>query len=168
MYLRPFAIALLLAAAGTASAEIYSWKDANGRIHYSDQPPADAAAKPLKSTSKTAPQAAGFDAAPPAQSAPATPSASAPAAKTWEEKDREFRERRAQQAEAEAKQQKERAEKEAKAQYCADLRRNAAMLERGGRIGRANDKGEIEEFSDAQLKSEADRARQRISKECSG
>lgn len=35
-----FAVALALAAASAADAQVYKWKDANGTTHYSDQPPA--------------------------------------------------------------------------------------------------------------------------------
>lgn len=39
-------LTLMLVAAG-AAAELYSWKDAAGKIHYSDQPPPDSAARKL-------------------------------------------------------------------------------------------------------------------------
>ncbi len=40
------AVALALVAGG-ATAELYSWKDASGKIHYSDQPPPQAGARKL-------------------------------------------------------------------------------------------------------------------------
>ena len=115
MYLRTFAAVLLIALTGAASAEIYSWKDSNGRVHYSDQPPSNVEAKSMKK-SAAAMQQPEAD-----QSSVPTTVTSAPAAKGWEDKDREFKERRAKQAEAEAKQKKEQADKDAKAQYCSDL-----------------------------------------------
>lgn len=39
--MRILIIVALALSAGTAAAEIYSWKDADGKIHYSDKPPAD-------------------------------------------------------------------------------------------------------------------------------
>ena len=45
----------LLAAAGGASAQMYKWVDANGKTHFTDQPPpAMAKPAPIK-TSSTAP-----------------------------------------------------------------------------------------------------------------
>jgi hypothetical protein len=40
------------------------------------------------------------------------------------------------------------------------------MYEKGGRIGKPNDKGEIEDLSDAQLKQEASRLAEQIAKDC--
>src|SRR5258705_9462136 len=37
--------ALLLCAAGIASAEMYNWSDAQGQVHYSDRPPPSGAEK---------------------------------------------------------------------------------------------------------------------------
>lgn len=41
------ALALLLVAQ-SVNAEIYRWKDKDGRVHYSDNPPADAGAQPTR------------------------------------------------------------------------------------------------------------------------
>lgn len=41
------ALALVLAAQ-SVTAEIYRWKDKDGRVHYSDNPPADAGAQPAR------------------------------------------------------------------------------------------------------------------------
>lgn len=149
---------VLLAAASAASAQIYTWKDTNGRVHYSDQPPPEANAKPIKS--KT-----------PSSSVPDT-STSTPAAggkstpKTWQEKDVESRQKKAEQTQADEKKKQEQAKLAQKEQHCNDLRKNLAMLERGGRIGRPNDKGELEFLSDDQLAKESSQVRTQISRDC--
>lgn len=40
-------LALTVVAGGAAAAELYSWKDAAGKIHYSDQPPPGSPARKL-------------------------------------------------------------------------------------------------------------------------
>jgi hypothetical protein len=41
------AIALLLLCSPLVQADIFTWTDAQGRVHYGDRPPADSAARPL-------------------------------------------------------------------------------------------------------------------------
>lgn len=159
MHLRPFLAATTLTLlAGSVSAQIYNWKDASGRVHYADNPPSDGSVRELGRRTRPVPTAE--------QSAPPSEAVSAPVSKTWDEQDQAFRERRAEQAESEAKLKKEQADRDAKAQYCSDQRRNLAMLDRGGKIGRPNDRGEVEVLSDAQVKDEAARLREKIAKDC--
>ncbi|MDR2015365.1 MAG: DUF4124 domain-containing protein [Azoarcus sp.] len=42
--MRPAIIAVLLAIPAIAAAEVYTWRDASGKIHYSDRPPMEAGA----------------------------------------------------------------------------------------------------------------------------
>lgn len=141
----------LISAAASATAEIYTWKDANGRVHFSDSPPPDANVKPIKNT-------------------PTTPTpeadASKPAPKSWQEKEQESRQKKAEQAQTEEKKKAEQARAAEKEAYCANLRRNLAMLERGGRVGHPNDKGEFEFYSDDQLAKETEQARSKLAREC--
>jgi hypothetical protein len=149
-----------------ASAEIYTWKDSSGRTHFADQAPGNVDAKPMRGN--IVPESA----APPTASGSApSASASAPQAKQsgpkgWEERDRDFKQRQTEKAEADAKLKKEQEAKAEKERYCSDLRRNLAMLERGGKIGKANEKGESIPMSDAQMQSEIDGSRARLAKDC--
>jgi hypothetical protein len=78
MHFRILTAAILLALAGNVAAQIYSWKDASGRVHYSDQPPADVDSKTVKQgTRPPAPQPSAN------QSAPAAGSTAASAPKSW-------------------------------------------------------------------------------------
>ncbi|PAS97406.1 MAG: hypothetical protein BSR46_13755 [Candidatus Dactylopiibacterium carminicum] len=140
------------------NAQIYTWKDANGRTHFSDQPPTGVEARTTRG--KTSP--------PQPQSEPAAsePSASASGPRGWQEQDKEFRERRAKQAEDAAKAKEEAAAKAEKAQYCDSLRRNLTLMERGGRVGMPTAGGETEIMSDAQLKAEAERLRTQLARDC--
>ena len=62
--MRRMLTALLICAASSAAAGVYKWTDANGKVHYSDQPPPDTDAGKLSLTKPS-----GF-------SAPDAPSAS--------------------------------------------------------------------------------------------
>lgn len=152
-------LTLLAGLAPTAAqAQVYSWKDAQGRIHYSDLPSADPNAQPVNSVKARRPVDE-----PSTSSAPAASGA----AKTWKEQDLDFRQRKAASSENAAKQQEAEAQKQAQQSRCDSMRRELATIQSGGRIGRSNAKGEIEVYDDAQRKSEGAALQQRINKECS-
>ncbi len=163
MKLKLLAITLLCTLPIAAGAQVYTWKDANGRTHFSDQPPADTDAKTVRSN--MVPETTSTR-TPPAASASGVPDPKASGPKSWEERDRDFKQRQAEKSEADAKLKKEQEAKAEKERYCADLRRNIAMLERGGRIGKANDKGENIPLDDAQLQAETSRNKAQLAKEC--
>lgn len=146
-----------------AGAQVYTWKDASGRTHFSDQPPSNVDAKPLRGNMVPEPSSASTA---PSTAASAPPDAKASGPKGWEERDRDFKQRQKEKAEAEAKAKKEQEAKAEKERYCSDLRRNIAMLERGGRIGKANEKGESIPMSDGQIQSEIESNRAKLAKDC--
>lgn len=163
-------VAALVACAlpALACAQIYTWKDASGRVHYADNPPGGVEAKPLRGKAEPTPPSPQPDTSgsAPAASASAPPAAKASGPKGWEERDRDFRQRQKEQAEADAKAKKEQESKAEKERYCADLRRNLAMLERGGRIGKANEKGESIPMSDSQMQAEINNSKAKLAKDC--
>ncbi|HSD38642.1 MAG TPA: DUF4124 domain-containing protein [Rhodocyclaceae bacterium] len=171
---RLFATLATFAFAATASAEVYTWKDTSGRVHYSDQPPPGGDTKPTKAapTPKYAPAIAEPTAA---QSGAATQPDSKPDSKvattqsgpkTWQEKDLEARQKRAADQEAEAKRKQEAERADEKKRYCESLRNNLSMLERGGRVTTTNAAGERVYLDDSQLKQEAERTRGQLSRDC--
>ena len=117
--------ACLLAAtcAGSASAALYKWTDANGRIVYSDQPPpANVKTEQLR--------------APPP---PANPNA----AKELAQREADFRKRQTEGAEAATKSDKERADTAKRAEGCAQAQGQLKQLaESQLAIYRYNEKGE--------------------------
>ena len=130
----------LLLCAGAAQAEIYEWRDAQGRINYSDQPPPGVNAKLIRS---------GTTAASPA-SAPAAdlPAGADNAGKTLAEQELEFRQRRQQAAEEKARQEAERAQAAERARTCSEQRSQLAALKAGQRVSRFNAQGEREFIDD--------------------
>src|SRR5512132_1850846 len=101
---------LLLAAAGAASAALYKWTDANGRVVYSDQPP------PVSANVK-----AELLSAPP-------PSANPHAVKEMANKDAELKKRQLDRAEEAKKADKSRADADRKAESCTRLRGQIRLL----------------------------------------
>ena len=128
--LTALAVALLAGTYGAAaSAALYKWTDANGRVVYSDQPPLNAA--------KTE-QLRG---APP----PANPNA----AKELAQREAEFRKRQADAAKAEEKAGKDRVGAEKHAETCAQAKGQLRQLgESQLAIYRYNEKGEREVMDD--------------------
>jgi len=124
---------LLTGLAFAAHAEqINKWVDAEGKVHYSNQPPPDSAKskvlniknQPLSGEEKS--------------TIPSTA-----------DKEMEFRKRRAAEAEAKAKQEKTATEARQKEQNCNNARNNLHSLQEGGRIVQYNAAGEREIMDEA-------------------
>lgn len=150
--------------AATAVAETYKWTDAEGKVHYSDQPPPSSVKNPTtvtprKKTSRSAPEQESETAKTEGKQAPT-------AAKTTQELDAEFRQRRVEAAEKEAADRKAAQEAEEKRKNCEQSKANVARLKNGGRIARANDQGETEYLDDAQIEAEIARASQAADSWC--
>jgi hypothetical protein len=144
--MRSFIFLLLLAAvASVASGQAYKWRDASGRIQYSDTPPPPGA-KDVQQLRKSAPA-----------SSASTPGATGSAtAKSVTDQDAEFRKRQVEKQEADAKQAKAAEEAELNARNCATAKGQLAAVETGGRLVRLNERGERITLED----SERERAKQ--------
>lgn len=123
-------IVSILALATSAQAGVTKWVDADGKVHYSDQPP-PATAKSQKildlKTSPTLPVAAPD---------------SKDGEKNLAEKDLESRKRRVQGEETAAKQAKEQEEAKSRKANCDQARNQLQALQGGQRVSKFNDKGE--------------------------
>jgi hypothetical protein len=125
---------LALSAATAAHGQMTRWVDAEGRIHYSDQPP-----PPDARSSQTLHIKPG----------PASPAKPVPEGKSYAEKELEFRKRRVEAEEAAAKQAQEQQAAREKERNCAQARGNLRTLQEGGRISTYNEKGERVFLDDA-------------------
>ena len=115
--------------AGGASAALYKWTDAQGRIVYSDQPPA--------ANVKTE------------QLRPPPPAANPNAAKEFAQREAEYRKKQTDAAEAAAKAEKDRGDSAKLAESCAQARGQLKQLtESQLAIYRYNEKGEREIMDD--------------------
>lgn len=140
-----------------ALSEMYKWTDAEGKVHYSDQPPPPNVKQTdtIKPRSPVAPAAA-----PEAGGAPAA------APKSYVEQDAEFNRRRVEAAEREAAEKKAADAAAERKRNCALAKAELARVQSGGRIARVNEQGEPVYLSDAEIVREAARAKQAADSIC--
>jgi len=145
-------LAIVVAATSGAAigAQTYKWTDAEGKVHYSDQPPPANIKEPT--TVKTPRQSA-----PAAPSAPNAKGAPPPKAKTYTEQEADFKKRQVETAEREAAEKKKADEAAERKQTCTQVRAQLKGLQAGGRLTQTNAQGEREYMSDAQIGQEIDR-----------
>ena len=140
-------IAALLAAT-LVNAQIYEWKDAQGKPHYSDKPPVGAVRA----------QQIGESTAAPATSA--EPQSTA-------ERELDYRKRQKEAQEKAAQDKEKQVAAADKKEACDSARRLLETLESGERIAQRDDSGERYYLDDAQRQQEATRTRQIMQSACS-
>ena len=146
--MKPFALAVIaLLAATAASAQVYEWKDSQGKTHYSDKPPVGTSR--VQKISE------------PESSAP-----SSSAQKTTADRELEFRKRQKETQESAEKATKEQAANADRKASCDNARRALEVLESGERIALRNDQGERYYLDDSQRQQEAAKARQVMQASC--
>jgi hypothetical protein len=153
-----FLLILLMLASANTFAAVSKWVDAQGRVHYSDQPPPpEARAETLRSESDTEGTAGTSGVT--ATSAPAAP-------KTIAEREAELK--KAQQAKQAAadKAAKEQAAAEAVKANCANAQQNLRNLQEGGRMVVVDANGERSYMDDTQRRQRIEKAQQEISNLC--
>ncbi len=151
-----YLLILLMLSSAPAVAALNKWVDANGKVHYSDQPPpANVKAKTLRSAPAT-PDSVGDVAA---TSAPA-------ATKTYAEREAEWK--KAQQAKKEAadKATQEQARKEERKANCALSQQNLRTFQSGMPIAEVDASGERAYLDDTQRQQRIAKAQQDISNWC--
>ena len=150
MQSKPVAFSLLVLAlylASPAGAEIYQWKDQNGKTVISDQPPMR-----QTPTKKIGDTSAGDGA-----------SSKQP---SLADRDMEFRKRQQEAQERAEKEKKETAAAADKKDNCQNAREQLRLMESGERIALRDDKGERYYLDDAQRAQETDKARRFIESQC--
>lgn len=169
-------LAASLVLPGVASAQLYQWRDTNGRVVFSDLPPPPGIPsaniiKSPKARSASPPAAAAATASGDAAATGATaaagtaPSPGAPAAtkaggqKSVAEREADFKKRQAEAAEKSQKDNETAANDSRREDQCRGLRQSLAALEGGQRIRRFNDKGEPYFVEDAERAKDTERVR---------
>lgn len=141
---------LLVLVGANAYAGLNKWVDADGKVHYSDQPPPpNVKAQTLRVTS---------DAAAPA-SAPAAP-------KTIAEREADLKKARQAKEEADDKGAKEQARLDAEKEYCDAAQKNLLLLLEGTRMVDIDASGERSYLSDEQRRQRIEKVRQDIDTYC--
>jgi len=161
-----FAVAGLLLAAPVL-AGTWQWRDASGRMVYSDQPPPSSVPASRILRAPTPAQGAGAQAAPLAAAAAATGPGD-PAPRSWVEKEQASRKRAVEREEAERKQGAEREQAARNAHACEEARTALRTLESGLRMSYVDDKGERQVLDDVERARRAETARQEIARNCAG
>jgi len=140
----------MLMVATVTNAGVSKWVDAEGKVHYSDQPP-PSSAKSQKNLD--------------IQTGPASPIIATPdskgGAKSLAERELEFRKRQAEAEKAAAKQAEETKDAKRKQENCAQARNQLQALQEGQRIVKYDEKGErvfLEDSARPQAIEEAKRA----------
>jgi hypothetical protein len=145
-------LALSLAFASGASAQLYRWVDKDGRVRYTDTPPPAG----VQGRALQAP------AAPPA----AAPQGDAKPAPSVSDQEQAFRQRQLEAQKAAEKTAQAQKEAEAKRQNCARAQDYLRTLESGQRVTRTNAQGEREFIDDATRARETASARQAVRDWC--
>lgn len=137
--------ALLVATA--ASAQIYQWKDENGKTMISDKPPIGNVRQQKKIES-------------------AAPAANAALEKTAADKDLEFRKRQKEAQDNSEKARKEQTASADKKENCDNARRQLQVLESGERVALRDDKGERYFMEEKQREQEIAKTREMMQSSC--
>lgn len=185
------AAVLVLLAPSPALAQ-YQWTDENGRMVYSDVPPAPgirvsnlvrwgdkgqagapagaaSASAPAEGTPAGSPQASAGDTVAGAANTPDKVATAAPAGRrepSLADRDMAFRKRQAERAEAEQKQLAQAETDRKKAGACDDARSNLRSLESGQRVSRTNAAGEREFVGDAERENRIRELRSDLASRC--
>ena len=136
----------LLVAAGPASAVLYKWVDANGRVSYSDQPPPASV------------KAEVVGGAPP----PAAPDA----VRAMANQEAHLKKRQTQRADDQKKAEKARADAVAQQQACTEAKGQIRIYESDQPITRINEKGEPVYMDEARRTKERERLQAQIRERC--
>lgn len=154
------AVAALLAAPAGAQ-QLYKYVGPDGRVQYSDRPPASGQKAEKVTGSRVSTVGSNASAAPVTEGA-----AKASAPKTPAEQEQAFRQRRAEAQEKAAKADKLAQESRANAERCDALRRQLAGMQAGGRMVRPNAQGEREYLGDEEIQSQIARTQREIADSC--
>lgn len=146
--MRAVILLILVCLWGAATAQVYTWRDASGKVHYSDTPPPGADAKRVRAGTQGG-----------------TAGSAAPARSTAEQ-DMEFRKRKAESDKSQAKAEQEHKEAEENKRNCADARNQLNALESGQRMSRIDASGERIVLDDEMRAQEIEKARKSVQSWC--
>jgi type IV secretory pathway VirB10-like protein len=162
-----FLAVLVFTTSGLGQAEIYKWKDKDGKVRYSDTPPPSNVKQESIAGKKKSVAPTGKEPLAPVGAATvptaATPKDNAPPPNP-EDLAAEERQRNAE-AEKNNKLEKQ-AEAKRKAENCSAARANMETYTQGGRVYKMNEKGEREYMDDNDFKAGKEKAQQEINENC--
>ena len=155
-------LAVMLACAATASAQMYRWVDKDGRVHYTATPPPPGVkARTLRAPSTAPAEPAADDAAKDAGAKDARKGALTPA-----EQEQELRKRQLEAQKAREKEALAAKDAEAKQENCARAQEALRTLESGQRVSRTDAQGERYYLDDDARAGETAAARRAVQDWC--
>jgi hypothetical protein len=140
--LLPLALVLLLATPAIAG-DIYTWRDKDGRVQYSDMPPPGVDARSIK----------------------AQPSFSGDSDSSWKDKDRAFEERQKVRTDAAKKSADEASQAAAQKQRCDEQKSRLESFQIGGRLAKMEN-GQRVIIPDEERLAEIERMKSEIAQSC--
>jgi len=144
-------LALALAFAPVANAQLYKYVDKDGKTVYSDQPPANIDSRQINVQSGKS---------------SATPVPSGSGNKTYVERDKEAAKSREETRDKQKKSDEAAKKSEADEQRCTQARSAYQTYAIGGRIHKYDEKGERVYLGDAEIEVERDRTRREMEEAC--
>ncbi|MDT3735689.1 MAG: DUF4124 domain-containing protein [Denitratisoma sp.] len=147
--MRAITLLILACLATAASAQVYTWRDASGKVHYSDTPPPGVDAKRMRAGVQS-------DSA----------QTSGAAGRSLAEQEAEFRKRQAEAEKTRAKAAEERSTAEDNRRNCDDARNQLNALESGQRMSRIDSTGERIPLDDEMRAQEIEKARKSVQSWC--
>lgn len=147
--MRAILVLILACAWAAAAAQVYTWRDASGKVHFSDTPPPGVDARRMRAGATTE-----------------GASTSGNSGRSLAEQDAEFRKRRAEAEKARAKSEQERKDSEENRRNCEDARNQLRALESGQRMSRVDASGERIPLDDEMRAQEIERAKKAVESWC--
>jgi flagellar motility protein MotE (MotC chaperone) len=144
------ALVLLACLSLSAQAGLNKWVDEDGKVHYSDSPPAGAQVESVRNISGKG-----------QESAPADYSS-----KNYSQREAELNKARQQKKEATEKSAREAAQQQERKQNCAAARENLRALESGTRLVTYDENGEKRFLDDAERTQRMNSAREAVKGNC--
>ena len=170
MKLLPLLLAtfVLTSISGLSQAEIYKWKDKDGKVRYSDTPPPSNVKQEAIIGKKKPAEPTGKEPLAPVDKASTAPVAGIPKNPEPPTNPEDLAaEKRQQNAEAEKKNKQEKeAEAKRKAENCSAAKANMETYTQGGRVYKMNEKGERQYMDESDFKAGKEQAQQEINENC--
>ncbi len=155
---------LMLLPGVALATDVYKWKDADGRIRYSDAPPQGKIPYDKVIGRKVAPAPA---TAPVSEGAESTAPAAKPAAAvSAADKELEAKKRKAEAENLKKKEQAKLDEAKLREENCKTAKSNMQNYKQGGRMYKINEKGEREYLDDKAISEGLDKANKEVEQWC--
>jgi hypothetical protein len=150
-----------LAALPVAAQQLYKYVGPDGKVQYSDRPPADGRKAEKVTSSRLSSVGSGATAA-----AASSEAAKSGSPKTAAEQEQAFRQRKTEADEKARKGEKLAQEQQQQAEACANARRDLAGVQSGARVARLNEAGERIFLDDSGVQSEISRLQRDVAANC--